>query len=128
VAWAAYSLRGRGGADPLAETAGNFARAIPFALVLATAALAARTLRLDAPGVALAAASGVVASGLGYAAWYAALRVLPATLAAIVQLSVPVLAAAGGALLLGEAVTPRLVIASLVVLSGIGLAVSARSR
>jgi drug/metabolite transporter (DMT)-like permease len=128
VAWAAYSLRGRGSPDPLAETAGNFARSTPCGLVLAGAALAAGTLRLDAPGTGLAVASGAVASGLGYAAWYAALRRLPATLAAIVQLSVPVVAAVGGVLLLGEAVTLRLVLASIVVLSGIALAATGRSR
>jgi drug/metabolite transporter (DMT)-like permease len=128
VAWAAYSLRGRGGGDPLGATAGNFARSIPFALGLTALAQATHRLAFDAPGVALAVASGAVASGLGYAAWYAALRHLQATPAAIVQLSVPVIAAGGGVVFLAEPVTARLVLASIVVLSGIALAVAARSR
>jgi drug/metabolite transporter (DMT)-like permease len=122
IAWGIYSLRGRGSRDPLGDTAGNFARSVPMVTVvlLVTALHAHATLR----GVALAAASGALASGLGYAVWYAALRGLTAIRAAVVQLSVPVLAAAGGIAFLGERVTLRLVLSAVLILGGVGLAVA----
>ncbi|MFP2933163.1 EamA family transporter, partial [Pyxidicoccus sp. 3LG] len=78
-------------------------------------------------GVALAVASGALASGVGYSLWYAALPHLTATRAAIVQLSVPVLAAVGGVLLLGEVVTLRLALAGGALLAGVLLALSAKA-
>lgn len=121
IAWGIYSLRGRGASDALGVTAGNFLRAVPFALtaILATLGTGHATPR----GVVLAVVSGGVASGIGYVIWYAALRGLTSTRAALVQLSVPVIAALGGVVLLRENVTTRLVVASLLVLSGIALAV-----
>lgn len=126
LAWAVYSLRGRGSGDATAVTAGNFVRAAPMAL--AVSVLLASRLRWDASGVALALASGALASGLGYAVWYGALRGLTATRAAIVQLSVPALAAVGGVLLLGERVTPQLLAASVAVLGGVALVIAGRQR
>lgn len=125
VAWGVYSLRGRGSSRPLATTAGNFLRAVPLALLALVPGLF-HGLRLGARGVGLALASGVVASGLGYAVWYRALRGLSATRAAVLQLLVPVLAAAGGILLLGERATPRLLLAGAMILGGVGLAVRGR--
>lgn len=124
VAWGFYSLRGRGAGDPTRATAGNFARSVPFALVLGAAMLAQAS--IDFAGMALAVASGALASGVGYAIWYSALPALKATVAATVQLSVPVIAAAGGVLLLGEGVTARLVICSVAILGGIALVVRGR--
>jgi drug/metabolite transporter (DMT)-like permease len=124
AAWGVYSLRARGRGDPLRVTAGNFARALPFAAVLGAAGLPWAA--LDATGLACAVASGALASGLGYAVWYAALPGLRVTSAATVQLSVPVIAALAGVTLLGEALTPRLVGASLAVLGGIALVVLRR--
>jgi drug/metabolite transporter (DMT)-like permease len=121
VAWGVYSLRGRGARDPTATTAGNFVRALPFAAALSLAMLPRAA--LDGAGVGYAVASGALASGLGYAIWYAALPGLRATSAATVQLSVPVIAALGGALFLGEAITPRLVLAAVAVLGGIALVI-----
>jgi drug/metabolite transporter (DMT)-like permease len=126
VAWGAYSLQGRGGADPLAVTAGNFARTVPLALILALVSLP--HLHATREGLLLAAASGALASGVGYAVWYAALRGLRATRAAVVQLLVPVLAAIGGVLVLDETITVRLVVAGAVVLGGIALAVTGSGR
>jgi drug/metabolite transporter (DMT)-like permease len=131
VAWGAYSLRGRGaaarGQDPTVETGGNFARAVPMAgLLLAGAWALPAGLSVDAAGAALAATSGAITSGLGYAAWYAALQGLAAATAATVQLSVPVLTAAAGVVLLSEPVTPRLVLASAAVLGGIAMVILAR--
>ena len=121
VAWGVYSLRGKGAGDPLSATTGNFLRSIPFALILSLVMLNAA--RLDAGGIAYAIVSGALTSGVGYAIWYAALRGLKATSAATVQLSVPVIAAVGGIILLGEPVTPRLFGASVVVLGGIAMVV-----
>ncbi|MEO1460373.1 MAG: DMT family transporter, partial [Pseudomonadota bacterium] len=108
LAWGVYSLRGRGVADPLAASAGNFLRIVPFCLALCLPFFAG--LSADPAGLALAVASGAVASGLGYVIWYAALPGLTAGRAATVQLSVPVIAAFAGVVLLDEAVTLRLVL------------------
>lgn len=121
VAWGIYSLRGRGAGDPLRVTGGNFLRALPFALVLSLA-LHPRAPALGA-GVVWAVASGALASGLGYAIWYTTLPALRATSAATVQLAVPVLAAGGGVVFLGETPTLRLLIAAIAVLGGIAMVV-----
>jgi len=121
VAWGVYSLRGRGAARPLAMTASNFARAVPMALALSLAGLGFAHLSLR--GILLAVASGALSSGVGYSLWYAALRGLTATQASVVQLSVPVLAAAGGVAVLGEALTPRLLASGMAILGGVALAV-----
>jgi drug/metabolite transporter (DMT)-like permease len=124
VAWGVYSLRGAGAGDPTAVTAGNFVRATPLALLLSLVTIP--WLRLDTAGLGYAVASGALTSGLGYAVWYAALKGLRATSAASVQLSVPVIAAVGGILFLGEPVSLRLLLAALAVLGGIGLVIAAR--
>lgn len=121
VAWAVYTLRARGAGDPIGVTAGNFLRAsVPGMLVLA---LFSGMARLDAEGALLAVASGAIASGLGYVVWYAALRHIATGSAAVSQLAVPVLAAVGGMLLLGEVPTLRLVVCGAAVLGGIALVV-----
>ena len=125
VAWAVYSLRGRSAGDATAVTAGNFLRAAPLALALSL--LLWPQARWDSTGAALALASGALASGLGYAVWYSALRGLSATRAAVVQLAVPALAAGGGALLLGEPLTAPLLLASIAVLGGVALVIRGRS-
>ena len=119
VAWAVYSLRGRGAGDPTRVTAGNFLRAAPLGIALGLVFHA--QLSLDAPGIACAIASGALASGLGYVVWYSVLPSLPATHAATVQLCVPVIAAVGGIVLLGETPSARLLIAAIAILGGIAL-------
>ena len=126
VAWGVYSLRGRGVKDPLAATAGNFVRATPLGIAL-WLAWAPRG-HANARGVALALASGAITSGLGYVVWYAALPRLKALQAASVQLSVPLIAALGGVLLLDEAFTMRLALAAAAILGGIALVLGARPR
>jgi drug/metabolite transporter (DMT)-like permease len=128
AAWGVYTLRGRGRPDPLGSTAGNFVRATVPALAVALAAAPWGAWRLPADGLILASASGVLASGAGYALWYSALAGLSATRAAIVQLSAPLLAAMGGVVLLDEALTLRLGIATPLVLGGIAVAVLVRDR
>ncbi len=126
VAWGIYSLRGKGGGDATAVTAGNFLRAAPMAACLGLALLPWAS--LDIAGFWYALASGALASGLGYALWYTALRGLTTTTAASVQLSVPVIAAAGGVLLLDEPLTLRLVLCSIAILGGIALVILAKPR
>jgi drug/metabolite transporter (DMT)-like permease len=126
VAWGIYSIRGKAGPDAIAATAGNFLRAVPF--VTALSIILFSRARLDHTGIFYAVASGAITSGLGYVIWYSALSGLKATSAATVQLSVPVLAAAGGILLLGEPITLRYVIASIAVLGGIALVVIEKNR
>lgn len=121
VAWGVYSLRGRGGGDATAVTAGNFVRSVPMALALSLLALP--LLSLDLKGVWYAIASGALASGVGYAVWYRALPGLRPVSAATVQLSVPVIAALGGVMFLAEAPGVRLVLASLAILGGIALVI-----
>jgi drug/metabolite transporter (DMT)-like permease len=121
VAWGVYSLRGKGVADPTGATMGNFLRAVPFAIALS--AMALPWAALDRNGVYYAIASGALTSGVGYAIWYTALRGLKATSAAAVQLSVPVFAAVGGIVFLGESVSLRLLIASAAILGGIALVI-----
>ena len=122
IAWGVYSLRGRGLGDPLSETAGNFARSVPFCLLLAP--LAWQGGDVSAAGSGLALLSGIVASGMGYSVWYHVVPRLGATRAALVQLTVPVIAAAGAVVLLAEPLTPRFVVASLCVLGGVGLGIA----
>jgi drug/metabolite transporter (DMT)-like permease len=125
IAWGIYSLLGRGAADAVGATAGNFLRAAPLA---ALASLIAHTgAHADRRGAILAIASGAVTSGLGYVLWYAALPRLGAVRAAMAQLAAPALAALGGVLLLGEAATPRLVLAAAFILGGVALALAGRS-
>jgi len=126
IGWGVYSLRGRGKTDALAATAGNFLRALPLCLLLSLVMWGGW--HAQPRGVLLALASGGVTSGLGYVIWYAALPGLTAMRAATLQLSVPPLAALGGVLLLGEALTPRLLWASCAILGGIALVLLSRSR
>jgi drug/metabolite transporter (DMT)-like permease len=122
AAWGVYSLRGRqAGGDPTNVTAGNFLRAVPIAALLSLFLYG--QISLPAAGALYAVASGAVASGLGYALWYTALPALKATKAATVQLSVPVLAALGGILFLGEPLTLRWALASVAILGGIALVI-----
>lgn len=121
VAWGVYSLRGRGAGDATVVTAGNFLRSVPLALLLS--ALMYSYWSLDVAGVGYAIASGALASGVGYAIWYTALPLLKSTTAATVQLSVPVIAAIGGVILLSEPLTLRMALASVAILGGIALVI-----
>ncbi|HWM26777.1 MAG TPA: DMT family transporter [Chthoniobacterales bacterium] len=126
VAWGVYSLRGKAAGDPVTTTAGNFLRAVPLAALLSLALFPWS--RLDWAGIGYAVISGAIASGAGYVIWYTALPSLKAASAATVQLSVPVLAAAGGILLLGEPLTFRFLLSSTAILGGIALVVIEQHR
>jgi drug/metabolite transporter (DMT)-like permease len=126
VAWGAYSLQGKRAGDPLAANARGFLGSVPLALLLW--AILFRTAAVSPRGLVLAATSGAVTSGLGYAIWYRALRGLTATRAAILQLSVPVIAAVGATLLLGETPNLRLFAAGAAVIGGVALALTGGAR
>ncbi len=125
IAWGSYSLLGRGADSPALATASNFLRAAPIALALLLLVAVSVASRASSQGLQLAIISGAVTSGLGYILWYAALKGLTATRAAIVQLSVPVLAALGGVVFVGEQLTLRLAISAAAILGGVALALSA---
>ena len=122
MAWGIYSVRGKREKNPASVTAGNFVRAVPFAA--AVSIIFVPRIHFDSAGVAYAIISGAITSGLGYILWYAALPRLKAASAASVQLTVPVLAATGGILLLGETLTLRYILASVAILGGIALVIS----
>ena len=133
VAWGVYSLRGKSGpsgnggpgspgaGSPITVTAGNFIRTVPLTLGLSL--IMAGNMSLDASGVWYGVLSGALTSGVGYAIWYRVLPALKAASAATVQLSVPVIAAAGGVVFIGEPVSLRLLLASIAVLAGIALVI-----
>lgn len=124
MAWGVYSLRGRGVTDPIGATAGNFIRSVAFCLPLLAAGWG--MMHITPLGLVSALLSGIVASGLGYVIWYRALPSLDATVAAIVQLTVPVIASAGAIVLLGEEPTFRFALASFLVLGGVAVTIMAR--
>ena len=126
VCWGLYSLAGRGGVDPLGATTRNFLYALPAAVIVS--AIAMREIELSATGALLAVASGAITSGCGYVVWYAALRNLTATQAAIVQLTVPIIAAFGGVVFLSEAPTVRLLFVSVLTLGGVAIVLGLRGR
>jgi drug/metabolite transporter (DMT)-like permease len=126
IAWGIYSLRGRNESFALAGTTYNFVRSVP--LVLIVSAFSLQDLHLTTNGVVLAILSGTITSGVGYAVWYTALQSISSMQAAMVQLSVPVLAAAGGILLLSESISLRLFVSSLLILGGIFLAIFGKTK
>lgn len=121
IAWGFYTLRGRGSQNPLADTTGNFLRSVPMIILFALPFL--YQIHLSTKGIIFAVLSGAIASGIGYSVWYAALKYHTATRAAILQLSVPALAAIGGVIFLSEIVSIRLLLASALILGGIALAI-----
>jgi drug/metabolite transporter (DMT)-like permease len=126
IAWGIYTLRGRGPGNPTMVTAGNFLRTVPVTAALSL--LTASHISFDNAGILYAVVSGALASGIGYAIWYKALPAMKATTAATVQLSVPVIAALGGIVFIGEPLTLRLLLASAAILAGIALVIFEKRR
>lgn len=126
IAWGRYTLLGKDSNAPLADTAFNFARCLPFVIPLGLFALIDPQWSLK--GVMLATVSGALASGVGYTIWYIALRGLAVSQAAVVQLTVPVLAAVGGVIFVSEVITIRLMIASVMILGGVALVIFGRGK
>jgi drug/metabolite transporter (DMT)-like permease len=123
ISWGVYSLIGRKVADPIVANGRNFLLSTPMAVLLT---LASPSTVATTGGLAAAVAAGAITSGLGYVIWYRALRGLRATQAAIVQLSVPAIAALGAVPLLGESLTTRILVSGVAVLSGIALVLTGR--
>jgi drug/metabolite transporter (DMT)-like permease len=128
IAWGVYSLLGRGAPDPLETTAWAFLYALVPTLAIAVAAALQSGASATSYGIALAVASGAIASGCGYVIWYAALKGLTAARAATVQLSVPAIAAVGGVLFIGEDLTLRLILASIATIGGIAIVLTQRAK
>ncbi len=126
AAWGIYSLRGKGAGDPTLVTAGNFLRTVPITVALSLLMIA--HVAWDSAGIWYAIMSGALTSGIGYAIWYKALPALKATQAATVQLSVPVIAAIGGIILLNEPISLRLILASIAIISGIALVILEKKK
>ena len=127
VCWGFYSLIGRDSDEPIADTAGNFVRATPMAAILLVFGLLTDKLgTVDTNGLIYAILSGALASGVGYAIWYAALPALARTTAGVVQLTVPAIAAFGGILFLGEALTLHFMIATALIFAGVIIATLAK--
>ena len=124
ISWGFYTLRGKGSENPLADTTGNFVRAVPMIVLVWLFFIP--QVHLSQKGILLAALSGAIASGIGYSIWYSALKFHTATRAAILQLCVPALAATGGIVFLAETVSLRLVLATVLILGGISLAIVGR--
>jgi drug/metabolite transporter (DMT)-like permease len=124
IAWGFYTLRGKASENPLAETMGNFVRAVPMMILVFLFFLS--QIHLSQKGILLAVLSGAIASGVGYSIWYSVLKFHTATRAAILQLSVPALAGIGGVIFLAETVSLRLVSATVLILGGIALAILGR--
>lgn len=127
VAWGLYSLRGRRSTDAIGDTASNFTRSAPMALAAFAVTAPLGHLHVSPQGLLLASASGILASGAGYAAWFAALPRLNSLQAAALQLTVPLIAAVGGIALLGEEPTRRLVLSAVFILGGVALAIGGRA-
>jgi len=125
-AWGVYSLRGLGSINPVGVTCGNFIRSVPMTAVLSLVLLP--LMQFSWEGVLLAVLSGGLTSGIGYVVWYAALGHLSATRAAMLQLLVPIIAAAGGVLLLSEQLTLRLILSSILIIGGVGLTLKAKQQ
>ncbi|MCI0506400.1 MAG: DMT family transporter [Gammaproteobacteria bacterium] len=121
LAWGVYTFRGKGVASPIAATTWNFIGAVP--LTLAASLIFISSIELQIQGILLAILSGALASAAGYVIWYAALPYLQPTSAAAVQLSVPMIAAFGGVLFLGEPISLRLVLSSMAILGGLALVI-----
>jgi len=126
VSWGVYSLLGRGSLAPLADTAGNFILCAPIGILLIVAGFL--FFRPSGIGLTCAIASGSIASGMGYIVWYDVLPKLSRTTAAVVQLTVPAIAALGGVALIGEFLTVRLLIAMAGIAGGVSLSLLAADR
>lgn len=126
IAWGFYSLRGKASENPLADTTGNFIRTVPLILVIGLLFLS--NIQISMKGITFAVLSGAIASGIGYSVWYSVLKDHTATRAAILQLSVPAIASVGGVIFLAENLSVRILLASSLILGGIGLAIFGKRK
>ncbi|WLG98857.1 DMT family transporter [Pseudomonas beijingensis] len=128
IAWGAYSLIGRGAVNPIADTSGNFLKSLPFLTCLLWGVVSGEGPQVSGAGLVYAVASGVLASGAGYAIWYGVVKRISAHHAAILQLSVPIIASLGAVIFLGEPISSRLLIATIAVLGGVALSLASSRK
>lgn len=126
TAWGLYSRVGANSANALHDTAANFIRCFPIALVLMLAFVPSG--EFTTPGICYALGSGMLASGLGYALWYQVLPLLDNSIAAVCQLCVPLIAAFGGVVFVAEPLTWHLLVSSTGILGGILLVIMSKRR
>ena len=124
LGWTLYTMAGAKNADPLGATTLAFVLSAPIGILVWVFFPDSASLR----GASLAVLSGAVTSGIGYALWYKVLPSLSMPMAAVAQLTVPVIAALGGAVLLGEVLSLRFLFATTLVLCGVGLTIYAQKR
>lgn len=126
LAWGAYSLRGKKILSPAGNTAGNFILSLPIIFILT---LVRQTpIHTDASGIILALVSGGLASGMAYVLWYQLVSTLSSATASTLQLSVPCIAAGGGVFFLGELPDLRILLCTLIVLTGIAVVILADQK
>jgi drug/metabolite transporter (DMT)-like permease len=129
IAWGIYTLKGRGSKQPVVDTAFNFIRSIPLVLLLILVLIIELLdSQLSEKGIWLAIASGTFASAIGYSIWYKALGGLSSINAAVLQLLVPVIAALGGILFVGEAISFTFMLAAMLILGGILLVILGKQK
>ena len=126
IAWGGYTLLGKQSRSPLKDTFRNFSKTLPFTILLSVIFFS--DLKLSFSGILLAVLSGGLASGVGYAIWYRALLGLSAVQAGVLQLLVPVIATLGGIVFAQEAIGIQFVISSTLILGGILILVTAKSK
>ena len=117
IAWGFYTLLGSASKNPLSDTLYNFSKTLPLVLVLLFFTVSQAS--FSSKGILIAVIAGGITSGVGYAIWYSVLTEISAIKASVLQLSVPVISALGGALFSDEAITIRLVISTAIIISGI---------
>ncbi|WP_394180203.1 DMT family transporter [Marinomonas posidonica] len=128
VAWGLYTWRGKNSRFPLFATASNFVRTLPMLVILLVLVNLFGVLQSRVDGILLAVLSGAVMSGLGYALWYAVLPLISASMAAVLQLLVPIIATFGGVVFAAENISLHLVSASAIVLGGVLLVILGRKK
>ncbi|MEP0071774.1 MAG: DMT family transporter [Marinomonas sp.] len=131
IAWGLYTWRGKISSLPLFATASNFIRTIPILIIalICIGFLEGYSLTTaSSEGILFAIVSGALMSGVGYALWYAVLPSLSASLAAVLQLLVPIIATIGGVIFASEAVTLHLIIATAGVLGGVLLVILGKKK
>lgn len=128
VAWGVYTWRGKLSKQALWATTANFTRTLPILLVVLLLLITFSDHQTTVKGIALAILSGAVMSGLGYALWYAVLPRISASMAAVLQLLVPVIATFGGVIFADESISFHLMSATFIVIAGVLFVILGRNK
>jgi len=128
IAWGMYSLIGAKSTNPLYDTASNFIRLTPIAIIGLIVMYFSFGIDISLKGLLYTFGSGALASGIGYTIWYQVLPKLKPSIAAVCQLSVPIWAALGGILLVNEPIDLHVAVSASVILGGILLVTLAKKK